>query len=146
MGPIILANFIWLISLSFRQNRLIKRGRELFSTGKKGDVYELINDYIVKIKKVESEGNRIKDNQSEILSLVKKSFQKIGIVRYNPFKEVGGDLSFSVAILDFDDSGIVVTNIHSREGDRVYAKSVKNGESEHNLSVEEKEAIKRAIK
>lgn len=146
LGLLFLANFVWLVSLTLRQNRLLKRGRELFSDSKKGDVYELVNDYLVKVRKVESEENGIKNDLKEVLSLVKNSFQKIGVVRYNPFKEVGGDLSFSVALLDFNDSGIVITNIHSREGDRVYAKSVKNGESEHNLSAEEKEAIKKAKK
>ncbi len=72
--------------------------------------------------------------------------QKVGIVRFNPFREIGGDQSFSIALLDGKDSGIVLTSLYSREGSRVYAKPVQEGVSKYQLSEEEKEAIEKAIK
>jgi len=83
----------------------------------------------------------------ELENLKKESkffFKKIGVLRYNPFKEVGGDQSFSIALLDGNDSGVVITSLFSRDGNRVYGKSIKNGKSENILSDEEKEAIIRA--
>jgi len=74
----------------------------------------------------------------------KFSIQKVGIIRFNPFKEVGGNQSFSIALLDGNDSGIVITSLYSREGNRVYGKPIKDGNSEHLLSREEREAINRA--
>ncbi len=74
----------------------------------------------------------------------KFSIQKIGLIRFNPFKEVGGNQSFSVALLDGNDSGIVITSLYSREGNRVYGKEIKAGQSDFLLSVEEKEAINKA--
>lgn len=71
--------------------------------------------------------------------------QKIGIVRFNPFKETGGDQSFSIALLDGNNSGLVVTSLYTREKNRIYAKPIKQGEPEYQLSAEEKEAIVRAI-
>jgi hypothetical protein len=83
----------------------------------------------------------------EIERLKKQNFfnlQKIGVVRYNPFKEVGGDQSFSVAILDGNNNGIVITSLYSREENRVYGKPIKGGNSEYILSEEEKRAIEEA--
>jgi hypothetical protein len=74
----------------------------------------------------------------------KFNFQKIGIVRFNPFSEVGGNQSFSIALLDGNDNGVVITSLYTREGNRVYGKPVKNGQSEYLLSAEEKEAIEKA--
>ena len=70
--------------------------------------------------------------------------QKVGIVRFNPFSEVGGDQSFSIALLDGNDSGVVITSLYARGENRVYAKPIKNGVSEYALSKEEKKAIEKA--
>ena len=87
---------------------------------------------------------------SEKLEILKKeskfNFQKIGVVRYNPFSGVGSNQSFSIALLDGNNDGIVITSLYAREGNRVYGKPVKNGASEYSLSDEEKKAISRAIK
>jgi len=72
------------------------------------------------------------------------SFQKVGIVRYSPFENTGGDQSFSIAILDANDTGFVLTSFYSREGTRVFAKPIKGGKSEYTLSEEEVDAIKKA--
>jgi hypothetical protein len=75
----------------------------------------------------------------------KSAVQKVGIVRFNPFSELGGEQSFSIALLNADNDGLVITSLYTREGDRVYGKPIKNGESKYQLSNEEKEAIARAI-
>lgn len=74
----------------------------------------------------------------------KFSIQKVGIVRYNPFSEVGGDQSFSIAFLDGNNNGSVITSLYSREGNRVYGKPIKAGVSVYSLSGEEKKAIEKA--
>ncbi len=85
------------------------------------------------------------ENFSKELKELKKknilNFQKLGIVRFNPFKEVGGDQSFSIALLDGNDSGVVITSLYTREGNRVFSKPIKEGRSEYLLSEEEKEAL-----
>ncbi len=75
----------------------------------------------------------------------KKSFQKIGILRFNPFKEAGGDQSFSIALLDSDNNGFVLTSLYGRENNRVYTKPVERGTSRYSLSNEEKEVLRKAI-
>jgi len=67
--------------------------------------------------------------------------QRVGIVRFNPFKELGGDHSFSLALLDGKSSGVVVTSLHTRDRTRVYLKKIIAGKSDSELSNEEKKAL-----
>jgi len=87
---------------------------------------------------------------SEELENLKKesqfSIQKIGLVRFNPFKEIGGDQSFSVALLDSNNSGVVITSLYTREGNRVYGKPIEVGSSKYLLSEEENQALEIAKK
>jgi len=87
----------------------------------------------------------LKEEMKELKEKNKLNLQKIGIVRYNPFSEVGGNQSFSIALLDENDNGIIITSHYLREFNRVYAKPIKNGKSEYSLTKEEKEAIEKAI-
>jgi len=73
-----------------------------------------------------------------------KAISKVGLVRFNPFGEIGGDQSFSVALLNNEDSGVVITSHYGKEMQRIYAKLVTGGKSEYSLSAEEQEAIKKA--
>ena len=88
------------------------------------------------------------DKLSEELDNLKKknrfSIQKVGIVRFNPFAEVGGNQSFSIALLDENNDGIVISSLYSREANRVYGKPIKKGESSYLLSREEQKAINQA--
>lgn len=70
--------------------------------------------------------------------------QKVSLVRYNPFRELGGDHSFCLAILDGHDTGVIITSLHTRDRTRVYMKSIKNGKSETQLSIEELKALSKA--
>src|SRR3989338_4836053 len=116
-----------------------------FSKKKRGKEFKDSREII---SELESLGKKLEETQAELAAIKKKSkfnVQKIGIVRFNPFKEVGGDQSFSIALLDGNDSGAVITSLFTRQENRVYGKAIKRGQSEHLLSGEEKEAIARAI-
>jgi len=71
----------------------------------------------------------------------KNHVQKVALIRFNPFRELGGDHSFSLAILDGKDSGVVITSLHTRDRTRIYMKSVVRGKSESDLSSEERKAL-----
>jgi uncharacterized protein YlxW (UPF0749 family) len=73
------------------------------------------------------------------------SVQRIGLIRYDAFDDMGGHLSFSAALLDGGGSGLVITSINGRQDTRCYAKVIQNGTSTHNLTIEESEAIRQAI-
>jgi hypothetical protein len=69
----------------------------------------------------------------------------VGLVRYDAFDDMGGHLSFSAALLDAAGNGVVITSINGRQDTRCYAKPVRGGESEYNLSAEEEAAIRQAL-
>jgi hypothetical protein len=77
---------------------------------------------------------------------LKKMKSKVGIHRYNAFSDTGSDLSFSVAILDDYQDGVLLTGIHNREQTYIYAKPIQRGQSAYTLSPEEKEAISQTSK
>lgn len=77
--------------------------------------------------------------------LIEGSVQRIGLIRYDAFEDVGGRLSFSCALLDEHGTGVVMTSINGRQDTRVYAKPITHGTSTYNLSVEEEEAIRQAL-
>jgi hypothetical protein len=75
----------------------------------------------------------------------RRSFQRIGLVRFNPFEDTGGNQSFVLALLDQAGDGFVISSLHARGGTRVYGKAVAKGTSESNLSAEESEALRLAL-
>ncbi len=85
-----------------------------------------------------------KDISSIRATLQKALFQK-SVVRYNPFKDLGGDQSFVVALLDGDTTGVIISSLHTRDGTRVYAKPVLHGTSPYKLSQEEERALHDAL-
>lgn len=106
---------------------------------------ENLQEVLKELEKLERKNSELSRQLSDLKTESARHFKKLGFVRYNPFAGVGSDQSFSLAILDSNDSGFIVTSLFSREGNRVYAKAIEKGNSSHQLSDEEKEAIKKAI-
>lgn len=86
------------------------------------------------------------DNIKFIKKNLLKTYQKMGLVRYDAFRETGGQLSFSLAILDDKYNGILINSVHSSEGCYTYAKEIIDGESYIDLGEEEQEALDKAMK
>lgn len=83
-------------------------------------------------------------NKKDIRNLYKRlesTFQKVGLVKYDAFKQMGGQLSFSLALLDENNNGFIINSVHSTEGCYSYTKEIKNGESKISLGEEEKQAL-----
>jgi hypothetical protein len=107
---------------------------------------ENFKELLSQFKDLKENFEKISQELENLKKESKFSIQKVGIVRFNPFSEVGGNQSFSLALLDANNNGIVITSLYSREGNRVYGKPIKNGQSEYPLSNEEKEAIEMATR
>lgn len=123
----------------------LKKKFDLFFKKGEEDIEKLLTSQLKKLEKQEKDIKKNSEGISRLKGRSQKSFQKISLVRFNPFKNIGGDQSFSIVLLDLDNNGFVITSIYSQEGNQVYAKSVNNGKSEYSLSKEEKEAIQKAI-
>ncbi len=81
----------------------------------------------------------------ELYSKFESSFQKVGIVKYDAFNQMGGNLSFSIALLDENNNGFILNSVHSVEGCYTYTKEVKNGSCKISLGEEEEKALNIAI-
>ena len=113
--------------------------------GNGNNLEEMMKEYIKRVEIVETKNNEIMEYCKVIDDNIKRCSQKMGIVRYNAFKDTGSDLSFALAILDDHNNGVVLNGIYARDSSNIYAKPVENGESKYILSNEEKEAIYKAI-
>lgn len=105
------------------------------------NVEKILSEYL---KIVDEMMKRSKNQEEEIVRLennLKKCVQKVGIVRYNAYGDTGSDLSFTLALMDSADNGVVVNGLYSRESSSIFAKPLVKGETKYNLSAEEIQAI-----
>jgi len=107
---------------------------------------ENITEVLNHLEKLGEKINKLEKELEYVKKQSKFAVQKVEVIRYNPFSGTGGNQSFSIVLLDGNDDGIVVTSLFTQDGNRVYGKSIKGGESEYTLSKEEKEVIEKAIK
>ena len=135
---------VWLLTLSFFLYRYIALFNKLTKGVEVTDLKKVLEKILAKGEANTSEIKILKERVNLIEEDGKFHIQKVGLIRFNPFKELGGDHSFSLAILDSHDSGIVITSLHTRDRTRVYMKDVKNGKSGFELSAEEKKALTNA--
>ena len=98
-----------------------------------------------RIEELEKRVQELQNNLEGYKEFMKSAVTKVGIVRFNPFHEIGSDQSFSSALLDQENNGFVLTSHYLKEYNRVYAKPIKRGKSEYPLSKEEEEAIEKAM-
>ncbi len=142
---LLLLFFIWNIFLQISIWGLKKKNKELFSGNKAKNLEEVILAQVKSLKTLDKDIQELYEISNQINKLALRSVHKVGIIRYNPFKDVGGNQSFAIALLNGKDSGIVISSLYTREGTRVYSKDIKDGISErYPLTDEEKEAIKMA--
>lgn len=143
---IVCAILLILMIIAFVQIRKFKKKYEKFMLGKDGkslekDIMTLYEDN--KFMKLNIDKNR--ENIKELFKKHETAFQKIGLVKYDAFKEMGGKLSFALALLDENNNGFIINSVHSSDGCYSYTKKIKSGDSQIALSNEEKVAVERAV-
>lgn len=137
---------LWLLILTVRLSRQQKKWKAFFATAEGVDLEKRLEELLRLLKEMR---DRQDDQQSSLRRLAQKvAAQKgnIAVKRYNAFSNTGSDLSFSVAFLDEQHNGVVITSIYGREDSRTYAKPVENGTSSYHLTEEEKQVIQMASK
>ena len=138
--------FILYIINTVKLSKLRKEYKQFMTRLGKGDnLDEMLKTYIDCVDSVQKENKQIENYCKRLDEKTDNCIQRIGIVRYNAFKDTGSDLSFTLALLDEKYNGIVLNGIYSREMSNIYAKPIENGKSKYTLSEEEKQAIQKAI-
>lgn len=132
---------IWLLFLRRGQRALARRFQE---PKESQDWKELLTDHLEEIRLTVDRANELFDRSEEVGRRLERSIQRVGVVRFNAFPDVGGDQSFSIALLDNHGDGVVISSLQGRTENRVYAKPLKRWDSTYALSDEEKQAIAKA--
>lgn len=109
--------------------------------GNGNDLNEMLKGYLKDVESIKKDNSEIKGYYTKLDQDIASCIQKVGMVRYNAFKDVGSDLSFAIALLDGNDNGVVFNGIYGSEYSNIYAKPIKNKESSYQLSQEEEYAI-----
>jgi hypothetical protein len=114
----------------------------LISNTRKHKIDEILDELLLIDKKTKEELDLVKKELQEEIKKSSLHIQKVGLIRFSPFEKSGGEKSFVITFLNYENSGIVINFIHTRDGLRVYSKKVVQGKGqEFELSEEEKKAI-----
>ena len=135
---LILAVVINIVMLTAINRKYIKFMKQL---GNGTNLDEMLKNYLKDVKEIKQDNSEIKAYYRKLDSDIASCIQKVGIVRYNAFRDVGSDLSFAIALLDGNDTGVVLNGLYGSESSNIYAKPIKGGVSTYQLSEEEKYAL-----
>lgn len=142
--------FVFLLILILRNASKIKKMTARYNRFMEGlsdrNMEQLIDNCLDEVKDLKIKNKSCENQINHIERNLMQCIQKVGIVRYNAFENVGSDLSFSVALLDSHEDGIIISSIYSRDNSTTYAKPISAGKSKYALSAEEIQALDTAKK
>lgn len=125
--------------------KLKNKYRKLMKGTSNKNLEELLINSLDKIENIQAVSDEVKVLCSETSKTLIACIQKVSIQRYKAFEDVGSDLSYSIAMLDGKNNGVIITSIYSRNESITYAKPIDNGISRYDLSIEEESVLHQAI-
>lgn len=145
LGVLMIIMYIIIINLYLNLSYLKKRYRKMMTGVDGANLERMLIGHIDETKTVVEENARIRADNKRIDALLQKAITRVGIVRFRAFEDMGSDLSYAVAMLDSDNSGIVFSSIFGRDDSRSYVKPIEKGQSTYTLTEEEEEALHKAM-
>ncbi|HXG25667.1 MAG TPA: DUF4446 family protein [Candidatus Binatia bacterium] len=152
VGPIVIGLVVVVLVLALaviglirRSRRLNRRLASLTQGSDAGSLEAVLGSHMERVRQVVREVDTVAARTTMLERDFQAAFGRVGLVRFNPFEDTGGNQSFALALLDGRGDGFVVSSLHARAGTRVYAKSIVRGTSEAALSTEEAEAVRQAL-
>ncbi len=136
---------IWVLVLSLKLNRLTRLLNRLMPEGSERSFDQLLEQLLIKQEENRTLLASVETRLEKLHSLLQGCLQRVGLVRFDAFDDIAGQQSFSVALLDNEGNGVVITSLFGRTESRCYAKPVIQGNSPHRLSEEEMAAIRQAM-
>ena len=134
-----------MVGLIRRVRRLGARLESITQGSDEQSLEAVLGSHLDRVRQVVKDVDVVAARAAVIERDLRSTFGRIGLVRFNPFEDTGGNQSFALALLDGRGDGFVVSSLHARAGTRVYAKAISNGASEAALSDEEGEALRQAL-
>ncbi|WP_294159178.1 DUF4446 family protein [uncultured Selenomonas sp.] len=145
LGVLVIVMYAIIINLWLNVSYMKKRYRKMM-TGVDGQNLErMLIGHIEETQHVVEEQKRIDAENKAIQDLLQKALTRVGVVRFRAFEDMGSDLSYAVALLDSDNSGVILSSIFGREDSRSYVKPIEKGQSTYTLTDEEHQALQKAM-
>ncbi|MGH2379246.1 MAG: DUF4446 family protein [Candidatus Limnocylindria bacterium] len=145
LGAAVVALGVWVAALDRSARALRRRLRAVFAEAGEKGLDEILDGLLRDMDSTGARVDALASLQRDLEAVLRRAVQRVGVVRFNPFPDAGGDQSFAIALLDAEGTGLVISSLHSRSDTRVFAKAIANGRSRHALSAEEQDAIDRAF-
>ena len=136
---------VWVALLQRSGANLQRRLHRVMPDGTASTLDQVLERQLDRVETLTQRLDALNKLHHDLEELTHRTIQKVGVVRYNPFADSGGDQSFAIALLDSLGNGVVISSLHSRSETRVFAKPVQAGNSRYPLSDEEQDAIKKAL-
>jgi len=145
LAAILLVVIGWLLALTVRLNRAVRHYQRITRGVDGGDLKWILERELWRIQEASEKADALAVRSDKIAADLERCIQRVGVVRFNPFQDTGGDQSFAIALLDARGDGVVLTGMYGRKETRFYAKPIQGGSSSYALTPEELEAIQRAL-
>ena len=145
LAAVVALLLVWVALLQRSEARLRSRLRRVLTGGETTSLDQILDQQVQRLDGLSGRLDALNKLHHELESLSQRSIQKVGVIRFNPFADTGGDQSFAMALLDAEGNGVVLSSLHSRTDTRIFAKQVQGGRSRHALSNEEQDAIRKAL-
>jgi len=138
---------VWVGILTFLYLKAVRHYQKLTAGVTKENLMKVLEEHFTRIEGLENSANSLKKDIEGIREENLTHIQRVGLLRFNPFDETGGNQSFALSLLDDHGNGVVISSLHNREATRIYGKPVKNfEEAGFEFSAEEKQAVEEARK
>jgi len=138
---LIILSVVTLVKLS----RTKKRYKMLVNGATGEDLENIIADNIAQMNELVVKNNKIDEDYAVMRQLFEKSLQKFSVYRFSAFHDMGGDMSYAVALLDHNNNGVIFSSIFGRQESCTYVKPIENGVSKYPLSEEENKVLQEAM-
>lgn len=146
LTAMLLVALLFFVHINLKLSKMSKRYKKLMTGMDGANIERLLMGHVDEVRALVKKVDAMEQENRRIDLMAKRSIQKVGIVRFNAFDGVGSDLSYSIAILDAQNDGVLLTSIFGRDESRCYAKPVVGGASSYSLAEEEKTALSEAMK
>ena len=145
LGILVVVLLVVVLVLLRRTSRLDRRIANLTRGGDGKSLESTLEAHLDKVYAVARDVGELAAQTASLEKIQRDAFQRLGLVRFNPFEDTGGNQSFALALLDQDGDGFIVSSLHTRTATRVYGKAINAGRAEAALSGEEAEALRIAL-
>ena len=145
LGVLMIIMYLLVINLYYNLNYMKKRYKKMMTGVDGANLERMMIGCIDSIKDINNENEKLWAETKEIKDLLQRAVTRMAIVRFRAFEDMGGDLSYAVAMLDSNNNGVIMSSIFAREDSRSYAKPIVNGQSTYALTKEEEEALQQAL-